>query len=696
MPPYDTSLQSSDFVRPGIMNFVSSRHRLIITYWLPILAAVMLTSGGATLLLGMDTILFTPKPSNESWFSLSTRMYTAAVILLSGLSLGLQINPSIFRSGTANRIMHVAARSFAAMMIFLGILSLADIEFIKELIAHLITPAASLKLENHMMSVVTAVSTIFAGWGLYRLDRMDRNRQHPAEYYAFAVAALMFIPIVGYLFNVQILASTFPSPAFSLVTPIAFITLAIGMLLARPQHSMMTILFSKTPGGRLLRSVLPATLILLVGLALLAKWGEHQGFYSKEMIAPLALLAGCALLLGLYWRAALMLNQEYGTRVKGEAELAQTNDLIRIVSDFTTDAICVKDRKGRYIFANPMALKIFGKQLDTVVGFTSSQILDDQEEAAATIEANNLAVLTEGKAHAIEFTMKTPVGLRTYHVTTAPWFGKQGKVMGTVGIATDITDRKRSEDALRAQEVRLEKLVEARTQEVRELIGHLETMREEEKRAIARELHDDMGASLTALNMHLAILFQQIPSELGMAERIVQIKALLGSVTATKRRIQNGLRPDKLDIFGIKTAITDQAQDFENYTGLSCSVSLPDEEVKYSTEVETSLFRMVQEALNNIAKHAKASQVDIILDDDGENIYLTIRDNGVGISPQADPYSRTHGLRGMRERAAYLGGSIAIDSKPGSGTRISIILPKAHVISPVTAPSVVDVPKHPA
>lgn len=678
------------------MNPNSIGRRLFNIRLISILVAFILSIGGAALMLDMETSLFASVPDNQSLFLPATRTFTAAAILLSGLSLGLQIEPSIFKSAQVNRLLRIAARSFAGLMIFLGIVSLVDIAISKNFIPYLSTSIFSINVDLHAMSFLTALTAILAGWGLYRLDDVTHNKHFSAEYCAVAVLALMSVPVIGYLFNLPMLASPGPSPAISRETPWAFIALAIGMLLARPQHSMMAVLFSKAPGGRLLRSVLPATIILLVGLALLAKWGESQGFYGKEMISPLALLAGCALLLVLYWRAALILNQEYGTRVKGEAELAQTNHLIRIVSDFTTDAICVKDRRGRYIFANPMALKIFGRQLNKVVGFTSVQILEGQEEAAAAIEANHRTVLSEEKANAIEFTLKSAVGKRTYYVTTAPWFGKHGKIMGTVGIATDITDRKRSEDALRAQEARLEKLVEARTQEVRELIGHLETMREEEKRAIARELHDDMGASLTALNMHLAIMFQQISNEPGMAERIVQIKALLGSITATKRRIQNGLRPDKLDIFGIKTAITDQAMDFENYTGLSCSVSLPDEEVKYSSQVETSLFRMVQEALNNIAKHAKASHVDIILDDDGDYIYLTIRDNGVGIPPAVHPYTLTHGLRGMRERAAYLGGSIAIDSKPGAGTRISITLPKTHIISPAESATILDFPKHPA
>jgi len=265
--------------------------------------------------------------------------------------------------------------------------------------------------------------------------------------------------------------------------------------------------------------------------------------------------------------------------------------------------------------------------------------------------------------------------VHTMHSTKAPWLNANGEVMGLVGISTDITERKRMEDSLKAHETQLEALVAARTAEVSELIGHLETTREEEKRSIARELHDDLGSALTALNMHLSLLFQQMPPEPKFTERSLKIKALLSSITDATRRIQNGLRPDKLDVFGIKIAIAEQAAEFEKYTGVTCNASLPDDRLIYAPRVDIALFRMVQESLNNIAKHAQATHVDVILDDADDEILLTIRDNGVGI-PTAQSGVITHGLRGMRERAGYLGGSVRVSSSAGGGTTIAISIPK--------------------
>lgn len=645
--------------------------------WVAVLLAVLLTLYGITLIIGWHVSPELPYTIKQSPVFLRT--HTVVVMTLASLALGLQCHPSPFRHQVANRILRGVAQSLAVLVILGGVFSLANIlggldKYIDpSLLAMHLEPYL---LKTNAISLLAAFGFILAGSSLLLLDYSTPSGRYPAEYCALALAAIMCIPIVGYLFNVQALTNFAPVPAISRQAPPAFLMLAIGILFSRPSHPMMAILLSPAPGGRLLRSVLPLTLALLLSLDLLAKWGAAKGFYDDDMISPLALLVGSALLLLLFWRAALMLNHEYGNRLKGEAELARTHELLRIVSDFTPEAICVKDHNGCYIFANPAALSILGKDQASVMGRPSSDLFPDAA-MATRIEENNRTVLKEGKAQSVEFTLDTPDGQRTYYLTVAPWFGQAGKVLGSVGIATDITERKRVEEGMKAHEARLEKQVESRTLEVRELIGHLQTMREEEKRAIARELHDDLGSSLTALNMHLAILFQQMPNDAAITERIVQIKALLQSVTATKRRIQSGLRPDKLDIFGIKTAISDQAQEFETYTGVTCSVSLPDEDIKYSSEVEISLFRMVQETLNNIAKHAKASQVNIILDDDGEEIYLTIRDNGIGMAPQTTPYHSTHGLRGMRERVAYLGGSIAIDSAPGAGTRISIKLPKS-------------------
>ena len=536
------------------------------------------------------------------------------------------------------------------------------------------------------MAPLTAFGFLLTGLNLLLMEYRTRRGNFPAEYGAFIVAGVMCIPLIGHLYNVMSIEES--AQEMAPYISIDFFVLSIGILTARPCHPLMSLWNSTSPGGPLLRRLLPNSVILLVCLDFMVKWGVQNHLYGSEMASPLLILLSSSLLFVMFCRTASLLNREYEERRMGEAALAESNALLRVVSDSTPDAIFVKDRSGRMIFANPAQLRLLGREYDEVIGRSSRELYDNPADADA-VDREDQRVLESGEAMAFEATMHFPHGERTLHSTKAPWRNDQGEVMGLAGISTDITERKRMEVALKAHETQLEALVAARTAEVSELIGHLETTREEEKRAIARELHDDLGSALTALNMHLSLLFQQMPDEPKFAERAAKIKTLLSSITGATRRIQIGLRPDKLDVFGIKVAIAEQAAEFEKYSGVHCEASVPDDAVHYAPRVDIALFRMVQEALNNIAKHAQATRVDVVLDDTDDEVILSVRDNGVGI-PDGKSGTVTHGLRGMRERAGYLGGSVRIDSAPGRGTLIVITIPKTEANMQTAEPSSED------
>ena len=394
-------------------------------------------------------------------------------------------------------------------------------------------------------------------------------------------------------------------------------------------------------------------------------------------------------------RAAALLNRQHAGQRKGVTAQFETSALLQAVSDNTPDGIFIRDREGRFMFANPALAAVFGKTVEEIVGRTVAEVLVNADDAAMVL-ASDGAVVRSGRAVGVEESLHLPQRMRTFHSTKAPWLGGRGEPLGVVGISTDITERKRIEDALRAHETQLEALVASRTVEVHELIGHLESTREEEKCAIARELHDELGSALTALSMHLSLLFQQLPADRHLDDRSDQINSLLTSIVTTTRRMQQGLRPDKLDAFGIKIAITEQVQEFAKYAGVDCRVSVPDEELAYGAAIDIALFRMVQEALNNIAKHAKASRVSVVLDDTDDTIVLTIRDDGVGLPENCAGMLHTHGLRGMRERAAYLGGSVGFSRSPGGGTTIQVHVPKPDAVGVVNAAVQQAIPPAPA
>jgi PAS domain S-box-containing protein len=607
---------------------------------------------------------------------------TAALLCCASLALFLRVYARPFQAGRMRpRVVLSAMLSFGVLLT--GLLAVIEAALGTDLGLSRWWSMVGLDGAVQGMSrapVTVSGGFVLAGTALLLLDaRFDSNRA-PAEYVAIALLALMAIPLVGTLYSVTAMVKVASGDSVAPMTACLFIVLAAGILMARPDHPVMRVWNSNAPGGHLLRRLLPKSLLLLIALEFLVEAGARQKFYSADSISALVILLVCTWLSVLFWRAGAMLNREYDERRQGAAALSETHALLRAVSDNTPDAIYVKDVKGRFVFANPATLRLLDLPASDVLGKTGEEIYADANDAQRAAVSDQ-EVMSSRQSQMIEETMALAQGVRTFYSTKAPWLDGDGKLRGLVGISTDISDRKRVEDALREHETQLEALVAARTAEVSELMGHLEATREEEKRAIARELHDDLGSALTALNMHLAILFQQMPQDPKFTERFAHVKGLLSSVGQTTRRIQVGLRPDKLDIFGIKTAIADLADEFQNYTGVTCRASLPDEELSYAPQIDIALFRMVQESLNNIAKHARATEVDVVLDDVDDHVNLSIRDNGVGIVPVRSASSTTHGLRGMRERAGYLGGEVQIISAPGKGTHIMVSLPKTPRVS---------------
>lgn len=235
--------------------------------------------------------------------------------------------------------------------------------------------------------------------------------------------------------------------------------------------------------------------------------------------------------------------------------------------------------------------------------------------------------------------------------------------------------RDAAELARRRHHAQLDERIAQRTAQVRQLAGHLESVREEEKRAIARELHDDIGSSMTALSMMLEGHFRQNADNPGVVKNADKIRALLKEVTHSTRRIQAGLRPNTLDSLGLIEAIRELSGEFAQRTGIDCTLHLPGEEVVVPEALHVPLFRMLQEALNNVAKHARAVRVVVTLAMKDDHVALAIEDDGIGIARERADNAQTHGLLGMRERAAYLDGTAEISRRANGGTSVRIRLP---------------------
>lgn len=220
-----------------------------------------------------------------------------------------------------------------------------------------------------------------------------------------------------------------------------------------------------------------------------------------------------------------------------------------------------------------------------------------------------------------------------------------------------------------------EQQLAARVAELSELLGFLANAWDDERRQLARQLHDNLGSSMTALTMHLGLLTQQLPD--GKArERASQMKQLLAAIIDTNRQMQLALWNDKLEFLGVKAALSELASQFADQHGIAAHASMPDDDPQYSREQGVLLLRCAEEGLRNVAAHAHASDVELILDDDGDQAMLTVRDNGVGPADGAGGAPTCHGLRLLRERAGRLGGTLLLSRRADGGAALTLTLPR--------------------
>lgn len=243
------------------------------------------------------------------------------------------------------------------------------------------------------------------------------------------------------------------------------------------------------------------------------------------------------------------------------------------------------------------------------------------------------------------------------------------------GIMSNITASKHEHEQARRSRERLA-----------ELTAHIEQAKEDERTRIARELHDDLGGNLTAIKMALAMLSARLPQDQpGLLEKAAYVDDLVDRTIEAVHRISLDLRPTILDL-GLVPALEWQAREFEKQMGIAVVLRCPEKDIDVSPDHASALFRIFQEALTNIAKHAGATRVTVALRRQRKGLTLSICDNGRGLQPADRLKPQSFGLRGMSERASALGGTLALSAAPGGGTMVTI---KTR-LTPSTAPRRTD------
>jgi len=277
---------------------------------------------------------------------------------------------------------------------------------------------------------------------------------------------------------------------------------------------------------------------------------------------------------------------------------------------------------------------------------------------------------------------------------------------------SDITGNRQAEEALANASKELEKRVDARTAELltanrlmkkmvdegkrseeklrksrealRNLSGRLQSLLEEERTRISREIHDELGQALTALKLDLSLIRRKILSD-GLAEesgRVHETELAVSRIIRTVRKIATDLRPGILDELGVVAAIEWVAKDFQSRTGVGCNVVVQGADQISDPVLSTAIFRIVQEALTNVSRYAAASQVKVSLEKKGDTLVVEVRDNGMGIREGRAIDPKSLGLIGIRERVLLLGGDAVISGKPGEGTLVRVVLPMEEGANP--------------
>jgi PAS domain S-box-containing protein len=232
-------------------------------------------------------------------------------------------------------------------------------------------------------------------------------------------------------------------------------------------------------------------------------------------------------------------------------------------------------------------------------------------------------------------------------------------------LRTEIAERERAEEQLRAS-----------LDQLRALAARLRNVREEERTSIAREIHDELGQACTAIKMDLALIGHKTTKrQTRLRAKVDSATQLVDGMIVTLRRIASELRPRTLDDLGLTAALEWQAQEFESRTGIPCHVVLPQEPLVLDAELSTAIFRIFQESLTNVARHAEATRVEASLEREADQLIFQVRDNGKGFDAREVKLRRSLGLVGMQERALLLSGDLKIEGIPGAGTALILRIP---------------------
>lgn len=404
---------------------------------------------------------------------------------------------------------------------------------------------------------------------------------------------------------------------------------------------------------------------------------------TEEVYAPVQKLAGLTAVATALFILVAALTSIAWVRAQRESEekfrgFAEAADQVFWILDLSPE---------RFVYVNPAFERLWGYSIEDLYRNPGlwKEALHSEDRPHIAAAVGNWVRGMPGARYDAEYRIVRPDGQIRWVADRRFILKRKGGVTSRIaGIAEDITEKKRVEEALRQANAGLEERVQSRTAELERshqllqaLTAVQESIQEEERKRIARELHDELAQKLTVLKLQTTSVMSTLSDgEPGLTRQMQDMNLLLTETMHAVGQIAANLRPVVLDELGLVTALRDLVEQFSERTKIECDFSVHPADLSVDDRLAMPLYRMVQEALTNVARHAEATEVIVSLyRDPSGKITLDITDNGKGLRNDDQGTRKSFGLIGMRERAAMLGGEIRIHAQPGAGTSIEIVIP---------------------
>ncbi|HYM95488.1 MAG TPA: PAS domain S-box protein, partial [Chitinophagaceae bacterium] len=387
----------------------------------------------------------------------------------------------------------------------------------------------------------------------------------------------------------------------------------------------------------------------ITGLKGTRRWLETHSVPLRDVTGKIVSLLG--------------VTRDISERKKIEQELREAEIKFRnLVEQSLVGVYIIQD--GKFAYVNPKFAEIFGYNQQELINSYPIEIVVHSDDRP--IVAENVRARLQGEQTSIHYEANGQK--KNGDIIRAEIFGSRTEYEGKpaiIGTLLDISHRKKGEEKLKQS-----------YEEIRRLSDHLQKVREEERTHIAREIHDELGQQLTVLKMDTSWLKKRLASaDDAIRKKLDDLLELLDDTVKTVRRISSELRPSLLDDMGLVAAMEWHLKEFEKRAAVKTMFAYPDKELLLPDVIKTGLFRIFQESLTNVARHAGAKTIKINLQKENKRIVLNIEDDGKGFEQEKATNKKTLGILGMKERTFMMGGNYQIKSKPGKGTQVVVSVP---------------------